>query len=323
MKYRLPPLNALRMLEAVVRHRSVRHAAEELCVTPQAVSHQLKQLEEALGGLLFERHVRSVEPTVAAEMLAAYVARGLDEIAEGVERVRRERLAPRLYLHVSPYFADVYLLRNLSQFLKSHPGLDFNLSIGTELVDFDSAGVDAAINWGYEGREGYVAVPLIEDLKVVVCSPELARSRPLQGAAGLAAHTLIVPLGKNRLWQDALAHLGAPVSSQQATLPLQTNSAILEASLCGLGVGFVSYLSAVEEIQAGRLVAPLGVDALRDLDIRKTPRYSLLFRASRREHPVLKSFVQWLTTLMRDEAIVGYPLRVLAPDPLGESDTNR
>ena len=309
MRYKLPPLNTLRIFEAVMRRGSIRQAADELCITPQAVSHQLKLLEESLGRQLLDRHVRSVTPTESAEMLAEYVRRGLDQIAEGVSLIKRARATPKLFLRVSPYFATAYLIRHLGNFTQPFPELDFRMSIGVELVDFDTSGLDAAIHWGYGGHHEFVETPLIEDLKVLACTPALLEQKPLKTPADLLRHKLISPLGANSLWRDVLALLGVEEPAGHSMLMLDTHSAMLEATLAGLGVGFISWLDALVEIRSGRLVAPFGVDLLSRLPVEKTPKFFLLTRPDRKDSEVLTNFNRWLVDYVCREEIVGYPSR--------------
>lgn len=309
MRYRLPPLNTFRIFEAVMRRGSIRQAADELCITPQAVSHQLKLLEESLGRPLFERQVRSVIATESAEMLAEYVRRGLDQISEGVSLIKRARATPKLFLHVSPYFATVCLIRNLGHFTRQFPELDFRMSIGVDLVDFDDLGLDAAIHWGYGGHSDFTEVPLIEDLKVLAAAPALLEQNPVEKPEDLLRHTLISPLGGNSLWRDTLALLGIGEKNTQSTLLLHTHSAMLEATLAGLGVGFISYRDALTEIHAGRLIAPFGVDLLRELPLEKTPKFFLLYKNDRKNSETLTQFTRWLLDYVCREEIIGYPSR--------------
>jgi LysR family transcriptional regulator, glycine cleavage system transcriptional activator len=309
MRYRLPPLNAFRTFEAVMRRGSIRQAADELCITPQAVSHQLKVLEESLGRRLFERQVRSVVATESAEMLAEYVRRGLDQISEGVSLIKRARATPKLFLHVSPYFATVCLIRNLGHFTRQFPELDFRMSIGVDLVDFDELGVDAAIHWGYGGYNNFTELPLIEDLKVLSAAPALLEQNPLARPEDLLRHTLISPLGCNSLWRDTMDLLGVQEKNNQSTLLLHTHSAMTEATLAGLGIGLISYLDALTEIRSGRLVAPFGVDVLRKLPVEKTPKFFLLYKNGRENSEMLMLFTRWLLEDVCREEIIGYPSR--------------
>jgi LysR family glycine cleavage system transcriptional activator len=113
-KVRLPPLNTLRVFHAVARHKSFRHAADELLVTPQAVGQQIKLLEDALQVTLFERKGRTIEFTEPATVLSHFVRAGFDEFAEGVRRVTKSTYRDRINLNASPYFATRYLLPRLS-----------------------------------------------------------------------------------------------------------------------------------------------------------------------------------------------------------------
>lgn len=142
---RLPPLNALRVFHAVMRHRSFRAAADELLVTPQAVSQQIRGLEEALATTLFDRRARVVEPTEPAIVLSHFVEAGFQELAEGVRRVTRTSHRGRIHVNASPYFATRHLIDRLDRFRAISPDADLRLTTRVELPDFAADEVDVAI----------------------------------------------------------------------------------------------------------------------------------------------------------------------------------
>lgn len=113
---RLPPLNALRAFWAVMRQGSFRSAADELLVTPQAVSQQIKLLEDILHVPLFERKARVIEPTEQAIVLSHFIEAGFDEFTEGIRRVTNSTYRNRININVSPYFATRYLMERLERF---------------------------------------------------------------------------------------------------------------------------------------------------------------------------------------------------------------
>src|SRR5690606_26722418 len=135
-KLRLPPLNALRVFHAVVRHKSFRQAADELLVTPQAVGQQIKLLEDKLQVTLFERKGRSIELTEAAILLSHYVKAGFDEFGEGVRRVTKSSYRERINLISSPYFSTRYLLPRLSLLREILPCADLRLTTMVDLPGF-------------------------------------------------------------------------------------------------------------------------------------------------------------------------------------------
>ena len=190
--FRLPPLNALRVFHTVVRHRSFRSAADELLVTPQAVSQQIKLLEEALGSELFERKGRAIEPNEQAILLAHYIQSAFDEMEEGVRRVTKVGRRNRINLNASPYFATRYLLDRLGRFRETMPDADLRLTTMVELPDFVADDVDVAIQWGYGTWKDYESILLLFDYKEICCTPEIARK--ISTAADLAHLTLLHPV---------------------------------------------------------------------------------------------------------------------------------
>ncbi len=307
MRYRLPPLNTLRIFEAVMRHGSIRQAAGELCLTPQAVSLQLKQLESHLEQQLFQRSARSLTPTAAARQFYKHVRDGLDRFTEGVEAIQPEPAKQRLYLYVSPYFATEFLVPRLGRFTASVPDIDVRMAIGVELDEFNNKGLEAAIHWSYGAPPDFVETPLIDDLKVLVATPSLLQRLPVKEPRDLLKHSIVTPLVANSLWEDTLKLLGVQERPSQPIMMLHTHAAMMEAVLADLGMGFISYADAVRGVHAGRLVAPFGMDLLKQLPVGHIPRFSLLVRPDRGHSPILMQFTRWLLEEVCTEAVVGYP----------------
>ena len=172
--FRLPPLNALRVFHAVVRRKSFRAAADDLLVSPQAVSQQIKLLEDTLGITLFERKARVIEPNEQAILLAHYIQAGFDEFEEGVRRVSKVGPRNRINVNASPYFATRYLLDRLARFRETMPDVDLRLTTMVELPDFAAADVDVAIQWGFGNWPQYDQRLILRDVKVICCIPAMA-----------------------------------------------------------------------------------------------------------------------------------------------------
>src|ERR1700687_6035436 len=128
MPRRLPPLNALRAFEAAARHESFTRAAEELCVTQGAVSHQVKALEAELGVKLFNRRRQRLVITEAGRGYLEGVRGALDRIAAGTERLLQRQSAGSLTVSTSPNFASKWLVHRLGRFAEAHPGIDLRVS---------------------------------------------------------------------------------------------------------------------------------------------------------------------------------------------------
>lgn len=313
MKYKLPPLQPLRVFESIYRHGSIRKAADELCLTPQAASQQLKQLESALDVQLFTRGARGLVACADAQTLYRYVEKGLDALSQGLEAVQANQRDAKFHIQVSPYFATQYLIRSLPSFTKDYPALDLRISIGVELPSFDTTDLDAAIVWGYGGVDGLDETPLLEDLKVIVATPQLLAQHPVACAQDLHQHRLISPLSHNTLWRDIYAMLGLqPLDKHFSPMLLHTHDAMQQAVLSGQGVGLLSYVDALTYIHSGKLLAPFGAELLRQLAMDKTPKFHLYSRRGAGESSIQASFKQWILSQLRSTAYIGYESR-LAP----------
>ena len=311
MKYKLPPLQPLRVFESIYRHGSIRKAADELCLTPQAASQQLKQLESVLDGQLFERGSRGLLATSEAQTLYHYVEQGLDSLSRGWEAVQAKKRDAKFHIQVSPYFATQYLIRSLPSFTKDFPELDLRISLGVELPSFDHSDLDAAIVWGYGGVAHFDETVLLEDLKVVVATPQLLAERPVVLPEDLHQHRLISPLSHNSLWRDIFEMLDLqPQEKHFSPLSLHTHDAMLQAVLSGQGVGLLSYVDALTYIQSGKLVSPFEVDLLCQLPLEKTPKFHLYSRRGTAEGPILASFRHWLLSEICIDERVGFVSRL-------------
>lgn len=288
----LPPLNALRAFDAVMRARSFRAAADDLRVSPQAVSQQVRHLEQVLGVTLFERRNRAVEPTEAAVLLAHHVAAGFAEFAEGVSRVTGARRRERINLNVSPWFATHYLLPRLSGFRDLAPQADLRLTTMVDLPDFGRDEVDVAIQWGFGAWPEREVHLLVRDPKIICCRPEIGAR--IAGPADLAGMTLLHSVASAGLWPVALRHLGVRAPVAAGDVAFQDAETMRRATLAGLGVGLVSRLDALADLRAGRLVAPLGEEALAGLPEAEVPGFYLVLPRAHRRVRLIAVFCGWI-----------------------------
>ena len=307
MAYRLPPLAVLRAFEAAARHLSFKKAAEELHVTPAAVSQQIKGLESYLGVPLFRRLTRALELTDQALAMLPKVREGFDCLAAAVDTTRRQQ-SGSLTVTAPPSFATQWLISRLPRFTSVHPEVELRLSSGPDSVDrrgetalFDEALIDprqdasvVAIRYGTGSYPGYSVDRIFAPEYVAVCSPALlSGAAPLRVPADLCNQVLIhdETIGdetRQALWSEWLQAAGLPdIDADRG--PRFSNSVLaLEAALAGQGVALVLKLLVAADVAAGRLVIPF------DLALPSPYAYFLVTaEAVARREPVA-AFRRWL-----------------------------
>src|SRR5450432_3173663 len=170
---RLPPLNALRAFEAAARHLNYSRVADELSVTPGAVSQQIQNLEDYVGASLFRRTPKGLLLTDAAQAALPALREAFDRLAEAASLLTAAVDGRRLTLTAAPSFAAKWLVPRLGRFEAAHPQVDVWLSADLDLVDFNSGEVDLAIRYGAGPYPGLEAVRLMHESVIPVISPEL------------------------------------------------------------------------------------------------------------------------------------------------------
>ncbi len=292
---RLPPLNALRVFHTVIRHSSFRSAADELRVSPQAVSQQIKLLEETLGIELFERKGRAIEPNEQAILLAHFVQSAFDELSEGVRRVTKATDRSRININASPYFATRYLLDRLARFRDIMPQADLRLTTMVALPDFVGDDVDVAIQWGFGDWKSYESVLLTYDVKEICCTPEIAAR--LRIPDDLSRETLLHPLVAEQLWPNVLHHLGVTAPRKPGDdIHFHDAATMRRATLAGLGVGLISCIDAAEDLAQGKLVAPFGCNAMAGMPAGQVPGFYLVLPRAHRRVKAIAEFCKWITS---------------------------
>src|SRR5262245_45834998 len=177
MPRRLPPLNALKAFEAAARHESFTRAAEELCVTQGAVSHQVKALEAELAIKLFNRERQRLVITDAGRSYLEIVRDALDRIAAGTERLLQRQRAGVLTISTSPNFAAKWLVHRLGRFAEAHPTIELRVSAALHHVDFAREDIDLAVRHSEGPASGLHNTRLCTEELFPVCSPRLLEGR--------------------------------------------------------------------------------------------------------------------------------------------------
>jgi LysR family transcriptional regulator, glycine cleavage system transcriptional activator len=288
------PLSFLRIFEAAGRTGSFRAAAAELNLTPSAVSHAIRKLEQVLGIALFDRDTRNVRLSYEGEALMRHVSRAFDELRRGMEVVSTR--GPRLLrLHCAPSFAAQWLTPRLAGFMKHHPGVELRLAAGTDYTRFTSDEFDADIVYGPPRVEGLVVVPLGEETITPMCAPELAET--ITTPADLLNHVLIQTDSKQIQWSDWFTANGLIAPPPNGSRFDRSFLAIAVATQ-GLGVALESTRLAERELASGRLVMPLERTSI---PVRYVG-HNLVFPRHVRQRQPLRTFAEWLLAELGVEA---------------------
>lgn len=281
------PLSVLRSFEAAGRSGSFRIAADELGLTPGAISHAIAKLEDALGVTLFTRTTRAVALTPEGETLMLHVERGFNELRQGLERIsaRGQKL---LRLHAAPSFAAQFLAPRLQHFLAAHPDIEIRLAAGTDYARFKADEFDADIVYGkLPVAAGLLAVHLTQETVTPLCAPALAAA--IKTPLDLLTQKLIHSDNKQIRWSDwfVVNNIKAPAPHG---LRFDRSFLTISAAADGQGVALESTLLAQREIKQGRLVAPLAGLAQ---DITYIGHHFIYPRA-RQGSPLIETFLAWL-----------------------------
>ena len=291
---RLPPLNTLVAFESAARLLSFKQAADELHLTPSAVSHQIKALESSLDIMLFERRNRALWLTQAGADYAALIREALNRIRNGTERVRQGHARSRLRISKGSFVANEVLVPQLASFQKLHPGVQVVLDTEPGTVDLNEGSVDVAMRFGRGVWDALTAHELMEVHAVPVCSPAMAATLELHPPGFLDGATLIhsspVPKGWD-IWQrEAKVELATPAGE----VWMDSYLAILRAAQQGVGV-CIGLLPLVQPwLTSGQLAAPWPAHSVKLRD-----RYYAVHRQADDADPVIQSFVQWVGMLLR------------------------
>ena len=277
------PLNALRAFEASARHLNFTRAAEELCVTQGAVSHQVSQLERRLGARLFRRLPRGLVLTDEGQALVPVVADSFDRIGAMLDRYAGGRVREVLSVGVVGTFATGWLLPRLDDFVRRFPHVDLRLMTNNNRVDLAGEGLDLAIRFGDGAWHGTHAVAVLEAPLTPLCAPALAAR--LRAAGDLAGETLLRSYRADEwpLWFEAAESPCPPLRG-----PVFDSSTLMaSAAADGLGVALAPPAMFARALASERLVRPFAAEV-------STGRYWLTRLISRRENAAMRGFADWL-----------------------------
>jgi|JI10StandDraft_1071094.scaffolds.fasta_scaffold93964_5 LysR family glycine cleavage system transcriptional activator len=290
-----PGLRSIRAFDAAAQHLSFTRAADDLGVTPAAISHQIKELESQLGISLFTRTSRSMRLTREGEILHTAAHESLEVLSRALMRIKRLENRMQIRVSASPSLAAKWLVPRLDRFLSLQPGADVRVDVSHSVVDFDREDIDIAIRFGEGKYPGLRADMLFQDNVFPVCSPKIiTKEKPLKTPRDLLKHTLIhldweaqgSPWPNWKMWMKAS---GINDFDDRAGLHFGQTSFAVQAALDGMGVALGDSNLVADDLAAGRLVKPF------ELSLRapKQFAYYVITRSDTADAPMVDAFRDW------------------------------
>ena len=292
----LPPLNSLRTFEAAARLGSFTKAARELNVTPAAVSHQIRGLEQYLGVTLFRRTTRSLALTDQAKAAAETLREAFDRIGQSVESLRssgRSGKSGALSISVTPAFATRWLVSRLPHFQRKHPRISLRIAASSSPVDFDQEDVDVAVRIGRGGFAGVIAINLFHEWLAPVASPAFLRRNILRKPSDITRVPMLHDnsmrrAGRPQAWQEWFRIAGAPLAETRKGTQFDDGHLALQAAAAGGGVALGRLVYAMDDVAAKRL--RVAMQPVIEMDI----AYYLLIPESHANLPAVVAFRTWM-----------------------------
>ena len=294
MSDRTPPLHLLRVFDVAGRTGSFKQAANELHVTPSAVSHQIKTLEEHLGFPVFRRLNRSLALTDAGKALHQTVHLQLTGLREGVSRVVRRYGEHSIRVHILPFMATEIVIPNLHHFQTAHPEIQLRIETSLTLNEIDLGDVDMGVRFGMGNWGGMASEKLLDVEVTPLCSPAFQKDHHLHTLDDLHQQTLINIPYEQDAWGRWAEQAGMQPLESKRQLTLDSYISNLSAAEQGLGVALGLYPLSLPWLKSGRLIKPFS------LHIPIPEGYHLVYRPEDAERPDIKAFRKWMVQLFQD-----------------------
>ncbi len=295
---KLPPLNALRAFEAAARHLSFKVAADELFVTPTAISHQIKLLEQLTGQQLFRRRPRPISLTPAGARLFPVLRDGFDSFTASVAALSEEADNAPLRISTTTAFASRWLLPRLGEWNDRHPGVNLEVIATEQVVNLRGGEIDMAIRYAKQPPTDLDAAPLFKDRFLPVCSPRLLEALPVDDWVRVITQLTLLHFRWKQhddpdapswaLWR-AMARLvdrRAERIDPKRGSTLSEEHMVIEAAIAGQGVALASSVLVERELRMGLLMR------VSEVSIPGRTFYAVSVRNSPRKH-LVDRFVQW------------------------------
>lgn len=291
MSDRLPPLTALRAFEAAARNLSFQKAADELHVTPAALSYQIKNLEAHLGHPLFRRLNRAVELTEAGKTLLPGTSESFERLRQAWHQTVRLHDSNTLTITAGPSFTAKWLAPRMFDFASRNPDIDLRFAASLRLVDFNRDDVDVAIRFGESSDEGLYSETLFYGFVTPMMTPELAKT--VSSPADLAKLTLIhddstLILKRPPDWSEWFTHAGLPDIDTSHGMRFSQADHAVDAALEGAGVVLARISITERYLRNGRLVTPF------PLSLTTPAHFRFVCPIGSENRPLIRRFHDWI-----------------------------
>lgn len=291
----LPPITALRALEALDRLGSASAVAEEMALTQSAVSRQLQTLEAQLGAELISREKKRLSLTTVGQDYVQQIRPALTQIAQAALKLHVVPAGGTLNLAILPTFGMRWLVPRLPDFARLNPDITINMSTRLQPFNFASEAFDAALHFGEPDWPGTDRLLLKVERVIPVCSPELLP----KGGPGSPADLLRMPLlhiqTRPRAWQEWFGQMGVAHPTPLPGTVYDQFLTISQAAQHGLGVALLPEYLIEQDLAAGNLVAayPNAVET--------TGAYYLVWPRDKSDDPSLRQFRHWMASQAQPE----------------------
>jgi LysR family transcriptional regulator, glycine cleavage system transcriptional activator len=286
-------LKAIKTFQIAAKHSSFAVAADELCITPSAVSHQIKTLETQLGLPLFSRNARALALTDAGARYLEQIDDLFVRLESVTEQLRARFGRSSVRLHVPAYFASEMLLPRLSEFSKLHDGVDLRIDTSGMHGREHAAEADISIVVGAGPWPGLVAHPLFAQSLVPACAPELLAEKPVRRYEDLNAHTLLVHEARREDWDRWAALVGLKKLNPAQIVRIDSMSAATRAAEKKIGIALLPSWLSRRKFASGRLARVFDDELVTQED------YTLLVRSEDENRDDIRALCAWLVETCR------------------------
>lgn len=293
---RPPPTRNLRVFCVAARHRSFKLAADELYLTPSAVSHQMRELEEALGVRLFVRRPRSLELTAAGATLLEEIEPLLSALDRTLAHVARRSGRRSLRILLPPFFASELFIPRLTGFCAEHREIDIQIDTRDPRPSLHPPGADVSILLADTEPQGVQASRLFTLLLTAVCAPEHTAAVARLGSAVLREMPLIVHRPRPYAWASWAEQVGLEAPEPKNVVELDTMYAVVRAAERGVGVALVPSRLCESWFRSGSLVSIFATELV------TADAYFLVSRQKDAGKPEIRALTEWALAQFRDTA---------------------
>ena len=291
---RTPSLKAIKTFQIAAKHSSFAIAADELCITPSAVSHQIKTLETQLGMSLFSRSARALALTDAGARYLEQIDDLFMRLDAVTEQLRARFGRSSVRLHVPAYFASEMLLPRLSEFSKLHDGIDLRIDTSGVHGRVHAAEADISVVVGSGPWNGLIAHQLFAQTMVPACSPQLFAEKPVRNYADLNSHTLLVHEARRDDWDRWAANVGLKALQPAQIVRIDSMAAAMRAAEKSIGIALLPAGLSRRKFASGRLARVF------DDELVTQENYTLLLRKEDEERDDIRALCAWLVEACRE-----------------------